>query len=182
MLTTHVCVLPLFVCVFLFLFFPLFSAPEETVEVRCAAVCALGSLYSRGPDQAQELAYTAPGSGISQRDSPSSGMRVTSGNCDQGVIRRGSRDDRYQHAGGRSPLLHRPVEVASGGHSSSIGPIEGIAASAGIRRMGPPSSPGFPSFIPDFGGGGIVAGASETLRLDELDIALRLSEHYRDVR
>lgn len=67
------------------------------------------------------------------------------------------------------------------GPGGEIGGINGYGRGQGGDGVGIGA---WPSLVPEgpSGGGAFVAGTSETRRLDELDIASRLSEHAGDAR
>lgn len=81
----------------------------------------------------------------------------------------------------RMPMQHLPT-VGQGGTIGGGGPNDVGAGAGYMGNLVLPYGAGMPSLTQDMVGGGTVAGTSQTRRLDELDIAMRLSEHYRDAR
>lgn len=152
----------------------------QTVEVRCAAAYALGSLYSRGPDPNAAANANMNGGTPPPASRPRSGGAGASAGrgAAGGVAERGSSD------GGASPGASLQGMNGQAPSPAGGGRTPGRSVAGGVRK-GLSGNVAWPS--PGVGGcmggaGGTVAGTSETRRMDELDIAVKLAEHYGDAR
>lgn len=151
---------------------------DETVEVRCAAVYALGSLLSKDPGLLASTSTSGCGPAPSRTRGGYEAARSSGG---PGVLP----ENRVRQLHERSPMHRqpemalRPMQTPRMGVDGPGFPVPRETRLSGNTMV---YEDGMPVPVPDFGGGGTVAGTSETQRLDELDIALRFSEHRRDVR
>lgn len=196
----------------------------ETVEVRCAAVYALGSLYSReitANSEAAAVAAAARGAGAAAAAAAAAGATPgaeAAGGREGGPFQPAAPppgQQQQQQARIGAVLPPGLGGVAQGGGVGTpmipmmpmtpmvpiIGQQEGgpgqrqgapMMGVGGQASAGPGSADGgggqrggmdaWLSLVPDCSPGAAVAGTSETRRLDELDIALRLAKHSGDAR
>lgn len=141
----------------------------QEVEIRCAAVYALGSLYSRAPN-----ASAASTAATAARVVTPGGLRSSSRGSRAAVASRQGRG-----RGARVPPQEKgmsgpsPADVAG-----SVGVPGGTVGSdgGGLGQRG--GGMGWSPLVPEY----CVAETSETKRVDELGIATRLTEHSGDAR
>ncbi|CAM9371947.1 unnamed protein product, partial [Scytosiphon promiscuus] len=162
----------------------------ETVEVRCSAVYALGSLYSRATTATPAAAAAAAAAAQVGANAAAAAAAAAGAGFSQGPTPQGQQQQQQQQQQQYPPHYYRQHakgSPASPRHTQGFGgaaPGAGLMPMAPMGPMGPQGGEGamepWPSLEPDCSAGGAVAGTSETRRLDELDIASRLAKHSRD--
>lgn len=147
---------------------PYYPSGQE-VEIRCAAVYALGSLYSRAPNaSATSTAATAtravtPGGPWSSSRGPRAAVASRQGRGRGAGVS-------LQEKGISGPS---PADVAG-----SVGVPGGNVGGDGVGLGQRGGGAGWSPLVPEYS----VAETSETKRVDELGIATRLTEHSGDAR
>lgn len=157
---------------------------EQTVEVRCAAVYALSSLYSRGAVTSPAAAAAAASAAAAAAAAMAAGMPVNLQQQRSGASpqpRSGGRAAAHGRAGAAasllSPVLGQGHGMVPDGAAAAVGRGGGGGGRQRVGELGD-----WPVLVPESAGGGTVPGTSEMRRLDELDIASRLAEHVGDAR